>query len=429
MYLSPDSPIRRSLLERAGLLTDDPEPAFDDLTTLVRDTLGVPSALVSVTAESRQLFRSFRGTGDAARDPGVGRNGDRCGQHADPGADEVFIEIDGGLLAEPLAVRDSRGDDRFDRQPLFREHEAVAFASWPVAVGGVTLGALCAIDTAPREWTDHELNVLRLLALMAAREAEWRLRVSSLEQASLGRDAYIAGVGHELRNALNTATLSAALLEAGDDEQAEDLDTLRRSLEATGPILRDLTTRAWLTPDQLVLDPDHADLARLGREAVADARAAAEAAGITLVGEGDETLPVEVDVGRLRQVLANLLTNAVKFTPAGGRVTVGWGCADGEPALWVRDTGVGFAPERAAALFRPFAQAGNEVEGREPGLGLGLAISRSIVESHGGSLTALSEGVGRGSTFRLTLPREIPADGVRPGSVRGNAPGRPQPTM
>lgn len=159
--------------------------------------------------------------------------------------------------------------------------------------------------------------------------------------------------------------------------------------------------------------PATVDLADLAREHVERFWPAAREEGIELALEAAEPAPVVADAAHLGEALSNLLSNALKYTPAGGKVTVTVERTDREARLVVRDTGVGFAPEMAEHLFGRFYRADTpEVQAR-PGSGLGLAIVRAIAEAYGGRAGAESEGPGRGSTFALTLPAREPRPRTR----------------
>ncbi len=139
-------------------------------------------------------------------------------------------------------------------------------------------------------------------------------------------------------------------------------------------------------------------------------RGVAAAKGLRLESEVPAGLPPAVaDTVRLKQILYNLLSNAVKFTPEAGVVTVGARAVEEELAVWVRDTGVGIAPEDQERIFREFEQADNSLARQHQGTGMGLALTRRLVELHGGRIWVESA-LGQGSTFTFTLPQGAPAD-------------------
>jgi signal transduction histidine kinase len=145
------------------------------------------------------------------------------------------------------------------------------------------------------------------------------------------------------------------------------------------------------------------DLAGVARESVAAARPAAEAKGITLDFETDGPAPLHADGARLGQVVDNLVSNAIKFTPDGGRVSVHVALTDGDTVLEVRDSGIGIDPAEQRFLFDRFFRTAEANERAIPGTGLGLTVSKALVEAHGGSISVTSA-AGQGTTFRVALP-------------------------
>ena len=175
-------------------------------------------------------------------------------------------------------------------------------------------------------------------------------------------------------------------------------------------LIEDLLDTARISSGKLHLELASVDLRPIIDASVDVARAGADAKRIRIaVAVNAEHCVVRGDAERLQQVLGNLLGNAIKFTPEGGNVTVDLGC-DGEHAtIVVADSGVGIAPEQLPHIFEPFQQAG-ESSVRQGGLGLGLAISRHLIELHGGTIRAESSGDGAGARFTITLPIDTSAD-------------------
>jgi signal transduction histidine kinase len=166
--------------------------------------------------------------------------------------------------------------------------------------------------------------------------------------------------------------------------------------------------------DGFALDGKPLDVAVLAAQAVESLRPDGEARGVGLELRSSGPLPLEGDPVRLTQVLYNLIGNALKFTPAGGHVQVVTGLDGTQAQVAVRDTGSGMLPDQLSRLFKPFSQvheAGALTRAMDKGTGLGLYISKGIVEAHGGSITAASGGPGQGSTFTFRLPLAGPADG------------------
>ena len=240
------------------------------------------------------------------------------------------------------------------------------------------------------------------------RKAETLMQLAAEESARSVREKerFIAVLSHELRQPLNAALAAAQVAQitssAAESERARAI--IHRQLQQMAVLLDDLTelSRLTLRHSDLRLEPvDLADVMRAAAESVA-ARAEEKSVVIDLSAPPD--CRVVGDRVRLYQVFANLLANAVRYTPASGRVDVAWECSEHAVAAVVRDTGQGIEPEYLPHIFEPLARGGER--GGE-GLGLGLALVRSIVELHGGTVKAESPGAGRGSSFTVVLPRKI----------------------
>jgi signal transduction histidine kinase len=218
----------------------------------------------------------------------------------------------------------------------------------------------------------------------------------------------LATLSHELRAPLEPVLMAATCF--GQDESLradvrEAFQMIARQVTLQARLLGDLLDLARLGRPGLALPSEPTDLHALLREVVAGCRAAAQQKGQRLTTRLRARMPVVAgDPVRLGQVFSNLLRNAVKFTPAGGRITVRSRNGPDGLVMEVQDSGIGIARESLAEIFRPFAQGSPEVAQRFGGLGLGLAIAEKIVLGHGGTISAQSPGPGRGATFRVVLP-------------------------
>jgi CheY-like chemotaxis protein len=223
------------------------------------------------------------------------------------------------------------------------------------------------------------------------------------------RDDFLALVSHELRSPLNAIRGWAHLLDRSGpltQQQKRALEAIERNAEVQARLIEDLLDRrrllrggeAVLERHRVALDAVVADAVQCIRPAL-DERA--QVLAVTTCGAR-----LDVDPHRLRQVLVNLLTNAVKFTPPCGRIGLRCACSGARLCIEVSDSGIGLAPEWARQVFEPFRHGAGQ--GRGSGLGLGLTLARQLVELHGGHLRASSEGPGRGSTFVIELPAAAP---------------------
>ncbi|MFF4804980.1 ATP-binding protein [Streptomyces sp. NPDC001351] len=244
-----------------------------------------------------------------------------------------------------------------------------------------------------------------------------------LREEQQAKDRFIATLSHELRNPLAAATAATELLALDMPEGHPALSVLERQLSTLARMSNDLLdgTRAVTGRLELVCDP--VDLRSVVHGACADIRG--------LFGHEGRTLalvlpaePVMVDGDRLRlaQVLTNLLSNALKYTRPGGRTEVGLTSADGQARLTVRDDGIGFSPAQAEELFGVFMRAAPAGPDTPEGLGLGLAVARTVVELHGGRISAHSDGPGKGAMFTVLLPTTdaVSPRPSRPPAVHGS---------
>ena len=238
-------------------------------------------------------------------------------------------------------------------------------------------------------------------------EAERAARVEA-ERASRMKDEFLATLSHELRTPLNAILGWSQLLAGGarrEEDLAEGLRTIQRNARAQARIVEDLLDMSRIISGKVRLDVRRLDLAAVVREAVATVTPSAEAKGITLEAALDPHAGLmSGDAARLQQVMWNLLSNAVKFTPRGGGVKVELARVDAQVRVSVSDTGEGIEPHFLPFVFDRFRQADGTVTRRHGGLGLGLSIVKQLVELHGGSVRARSDGPGRGATFTVSLP-------------------------
>ena len=253
---------------------------------------------------------------------------------------------------------------------------------------------------------------------LLAREREARRQA---EEANRLKDEFLATLSHELRTPLTSILGWSRLLNTGLDERMRGraAETIERNARAQAQLIDDLLDVSRIITGKLRLNTRPVELAPV-IEAAADAvRPAAAAKGVTLRVLLDPPAgPVPGDPDRLQQVFWNLFSNAIKFTPAGGRVEARLTHAGGHAEVTVTDTGEGIAPEFLPHVFERFRQADGAITRRHGGLGLGLAIVRHLVELHGGTVRVESEGEGRGATFALRLPLLAPA-APAPGSAGG----------
>jgi chemotaxis family two-component system sensor kinase Cph1 len=296
-------------------------------------------------------------------------------------------------------------------------------------------------------WTDAEVYTARLfreqLMTLLIRRAEQNaminrdLRLASVEREKLlesersarseaeklnhTKDEFIATLSHELRTPLNAILGWSQLLSREPNlsqDMAEAIEIIERNARSQSQMIEDLLEMSRIISGKLRLDLQETHLPSILRSAIETVRLTAEAKGVRLEYLIDPLHNVNItgDPNRLQQVIWNLLTNAVKFTPRDGKVQIVLQRVNSHVELSVADTGAGIKPEFLPYVFDRFRQADASASRKHGGLGLGLSIVRNIVELHGGSVRAQSQGLGYGATFVVSLPIRIihvPADDTR----------------
>jgi signal transduction histidine kinase len=289
---------------------------------------------------------------------------------------------------------------RFSSSASFEER-AVDRQSGLILVAGVALSllvfSLVNIDASHRR---------RLEAEVQQRTRELVLARDEAESASRAKTAFLATVSHELRTPLNAIIgFSAVLLQdAPGDEQRKQLAIINRSGLQLLELIKEILDITSIEAGYLVINPRPVQLSRLLSEQCESMQLQAREAGLALALVCQDSLVVRADVGRLQQVVRNLLSNALKFTDSGS-VTIRCRAEGTMVRVELEDTGIGIPEEQMATLFNPFQRASTRAGQNRPGTGLGLAITRRLIEAMGGQVGVSSE-VGRGSLFWFTLPME-----------------------
>ena len=238
---------------------------------------------------------------------------------------------------------------------------------------------------------------------------------ADLDAVMKSKDLFLSNISHELRTPLNSIIGFTDLLLTEDmgpslsDQQRDFLETVARNGRHLLELINELLDLQRIAAGRMELKPDAVDLAALLTETTGSVQAQVQKHRHALVVTPPSPgLRVQADRGRVRQVLLNLLSNAIKFTPDGGRITVAAGPVNGgggsEVRIAVTDTGIGIAAEDQPKLFQEFSQLDASASRKYEGTGLGLALSRRLIELHGGAIGVESE-MGKGSTFWFTLPQ------------------------
>jgi len=248
---------------------------------------------------------------------------------------------------------------------------------------------------------------IRTEGALLASEAALRSRATEAEALNRAKDEFLGTVSHELRTPLNAILGWVDLLRKGpvNPEVDRAAAVIHRNAKAQAKLIEDLIDVSRIISGKFRIEPHDCDLVTLIDDALASIRAGAEAKRLELTREVPEPgCAVFGDAARIRQVLGNLLSNALKFSETGGRIHVGL-CAEAETVtLSITDSGSGIEPAFLPFVFERFKQADGSNTRHVGGLGLGLALVRHIVEAHGGAVEAQSDGKDRGATFVVTLP-------------------------
>lgn len=312
---------------------------------------------------------------------------------------------------EPLIVQDVLHDPRFFREvDLITRFQTRSILGVPLTTKDKPLGVIEAVNKRSGAFDDQDLRLLETLAAQAA---------IAIENTRLFTQSdVVAEMVHELRNPLTALTAAAHLLlrpELPDDQRQRLGKTIFEEVQRLNGMASDFLDLARLESGRGRLAREPLDLPGLVAETLEVLRLQAEQDQIEVLSDVDRNLPpISGDRNRLKQLLLNLLTNAVKYNRSGGTITIRLAREAGEVVLAVSDSGRGIPPESLPHIFERFYRV-PEQEGRIPGTGLGLAIARRIAESHGGTIEVESES-GRGTTFTVRLPLQ-PAE-ARPDGAR-----------
>ena len=276
---------------------------------------------------------------------------------------------------------------------------------------GAVIGGLFFGHSAPGIFTAHHEELALGIATWASVALENSHLYTTAREADRLKDEFLAVLSHELRTPLHAIVGYARLLRGGmlsGEEADRGLATLERNAKALGQMVDDVLDVSRIVSGKLRLDVQPVDLQLVVRDAIATVQPAADAKGIRIQTMVDSSVgSVAGDAGRLQQVVWNLLSNAVKFTPKIGRIQVRLERVNSHVEVVVSDTGTGIRPDVLPHIFERFRQGDGSATRKTGGLGLGLSIVRHIVEMHGGTVDASSDGDGLGATFRVKLPLMI----------------------
>ncbi|MFN3360492.1 MAG: ATP-binding protein [Pseudanabaenaceae cyanobacterium] len=400
--IPPNEADRLAELYRYQVLDTPPEPTFDDLTRVAAITCQVPVALVSLIDADRQWFKSCYGFA-------------AC----EPPREEAFCAYT-ILGDEPFIVEDATTHPRVCDNPVVVNSPHVRFyAGVPlITPRGYRLGSFCVVDFMPRQITSQQLEILQILAkqtvyLLESRTYQAKIYeyAKALQEANEAKSKFIATLSHELRTPLNGVIGSLQLL--GDTAlgptQMEYYRIAQTSSKAVLSLVNEVLDLAKIEAGKLELMPQPTNLHTIAEEVRTIITPQVQAKQLTLHLEYDHQIPqyLCLDGDRVRQILLNLTSNAVKFTPAGKQVRFQLQllekCAD-KALVEVRvvDQGIGMTVEEQQRILTPFHQANATISKTYGGTGLGLSISNELLKLMGSHLTITSV-KGEGTTFAFAL--------------------------
>jgi PAS domain S-box-containing protein len=306
----------------------------------------------------------------------------------------------------------------------------------PLLSRGRVIGGMTFLSSCPwRRYGPEELRAAENLAERVATAIENARLYRALQEQDRRKDEFLATLAHELRNPLAPVRTGVQILRAAappDPRVGATLGMMERQLAHLVHLVDDLMDASRVSSGKVALRKERVELKVVVDAAVETTRSAVEAAGHELtVALPDGPLALDADPTRLVQVLTNLLNNAAKYTPPGGRIVVSVGRDAESAVVRVADTGVGIPADMLPKVFEMFTQVGASIDRSQGGLGIGLTLVKRLVEMHGGTVRADSPGPGRGTTFTVRLPLAAgPAAGEpRTAGVAGDGPAGPSPIL
>jgi PAS domain S-box-containing protein len=326
------------------------------------------------------------------------------------GRPEVFPEV-----TEEMLPQLARGEEH---TRLLRELGMKSSIAVPLIARGRTIGALTVSSTRPgRRYTDEDVAYAQEIAARAALAIENARLYARAQEVNRAKDEFLATLSHELRTPLTPILGWTHMIRSGrlgETEVSQGVRVIEKNSQSLSRLINDLLDMSSILSGKMRIERAPVELGAVVREAAETVRPQADARSVSVeVQTGDlRRAVVSGDRTRLVQVFWNLLHNAVKFSREGGRVRVRVRGADGTARVEVEDEGDGIAAEFLPHVFERFRQADMATTRTHGGLGLGLALVKSFVETHGGSVRAESAGAGRGSRFVVDLPA-VESDGAR----------------
>jgi signal transduction histidine kinase len=382
---------RRAFSVLAAEMAANPRNMLQKVVELAVDLCGAHTAGISLLEGDVFRWEAVAGVFAAARGSTMPRDQSPCGVCIDRDATQLMYLADRcfpALLAEP----------RFVEALLIPFHE-----------NGKPIGTVWVVShTDDRKFDQEDERIVRELSQFAS--AGWQLLRASeaLAERNRSKDDFLATLGHELRNPLGAIVAATAVLQqrtATDPASLRALDIIARQSQHMTRLTDDLLDIARIESGKLEIERRPLDVRRVIADTIECRRDQIDRRRQSLKLElGNEPIVVDADPIRLAQVVSNLIDNAAKYTPEQGSISVSLLSERGEAVFAVRDSGIGIPPQRTHTIFEPFIQLAQSRNGFGGGLGLGLALVKSLTELHGGLVKVTSDGPNQGSCFTVRLP-------------------------
>jgi signal transduction histidine kinase len=296
-----------------------------------------------------------------------------------------------------------------EHREILRALGLKSYIAVPLGAHGRVLGAMTFLlsHESGRRFRERDMHLAEELARRAGVAIENARLFSAANEANRAKDEFLATLSHELRTPMTAVLGWARMLKMGltPEESVDAVDAIEKSASVQMQLIEDILDMSRIMAGKLRIETSPVDMRNVANAALTTVRPTAEMKGIEIITHYAPHLPqVLGDANRLQQVIWNLLTNAVKFTSRGGTILVRVAQTNEGVTLTVRDSGMGIDPSFLPHVFERFRQADSSTTRSHGGIGVGLAIARYLVEMHGGTIVAESEGLGRGATFRVELP-------------------------
>ena len=389
-------------LSHDALASRSLDALFQQAVSIIAETLGVEHcAIFQLTAEALQLRAGLGWKGQAA-------------EVAEPGGKGSFTEFVLHSTA-PVLIQDLAAEDRFSPPEVLREQGIASGLNVPIRCGSQPYGLLGVYADQPWNRGAEVLDFLQVVANVLGTaierdglERSLRARAQELVLADRRKNEFLAMLAHELRNPLAPIRNAIQMLyikDVNDQDLSNARDLMDRQVRQITRLVDDLLDVSRITRGKIQLRKETIDLAEVLAQALETSRPLIDLHQQELtLSLPDEPMPVQGDALRLGQAIANLVNNSSKYTDPEGKISVAAQRVGADYLISVKDNGIGISSEMLPQIFDLFKQVDNSLARSEGGLGIGLTLVRTLIEMHGGSVKAFSDGPGRGSEFVVRLP-------------------------